>query len=145
MMPRRVPFAEGFLTDTSRPLEEVRLKGVRCKSCGVVLFGTRRACENCGGRELEELALSTRGKIWSFTIQRYPPPPPFKLGSTKREEWKPRTIAWIDLPEGARILGIVDCKPEEARIGMEVELVIEKGWEDEAGNEVLIYKFKPVM
>jgi len=29
------------------------------------------------------------------------------------------------------------------RIGIDVELVIEKGWLDEDGNEVIIYKFKP--
>ena len=57
----------------------------------------------------------------------------------------PYAIVWIDLPEGARILSaLTDCKPEEVSIGMEVDLVVDRGWEDEKGNEVMIYKFKPV-
>ena len=92
---------------------------------------------------MKEVVLSKKGKVWSYTVQRYPPPPPCRLLPKKPEEWKPRPVAWIDLPEGVRIIGIVDYKPEEMRIGIDVELVIEKGWLDEDGNEVIIYKFKP--
>ena len=36
------------------------------------------------------------------------------------------------------------CDPEAIKIGMDVELVIEKLGEDEQGNEVMTYKFRPV-
>jgi uncharacterized OB-fold protein len=33
---------------------------------------------------------------------------------------------------------------EEVKTGMAVEMVLGKGWEDEKGNEVIMYKFRPV-
>ena len=37
-----------------------------------------------------------------------------------------------------------DCREEDVKIGMELELVVEELFEDEEGNEVVTWKFKPV-
>jgi len=45
------------------------LMGSRCRSCGTVLLGARRACPACCAREsLEEFQLAMAGSLRSFTI-----------------------------------------------------------------------------
>jgi len=51
----------------------------------------------------------------------------------------------VDLPEKIRVLGMVSTdRPEDLRIGQEVELVIEPAYHDEEGNEVVTWKFRPL-
>ena len=137
----RKPFAEGFMSDFPQLLE-VRLIGSKCNSCGIVLFGKREECENCGGQDLQNMTFSKRGKVYAYTVQRAAPPQPYRVGPDP-ENWIPRPVAWVDLPEGARILAILDCRPEEVEIGMDVQLVVGKGWE-EGENDIVMYKFRPV-
>jgi uncharacterized protein len=137
-----VPFAPGFLTEPLEPSNNVHLKGSRCLSCGINLFGIRYACENCGSKELENVILSKKGKIYSYTVANFPPPPPY---AGPIDPFVPYAIAWVDLPEGVRILStLTDCKFESLKIGLAVELVIKKGWTDQNGNEVISYSFKPL-
>lgn len=137
-----VPFAPGFLTEPLEPFNNVHLKGSRCLSCGITLFGTRYACENCCSKKLENVILSRKGKIYSYTIANYPPPPPY---AGPIDPFVPYAIVWVDLPEGTRILStMTECDLESLKIGLDVELVIKKGWTDQDGNEVISYAFKPV-
>ncbi len=86
---------------------------------------------------MEEVALSRRGKLDTFTISRAVPP-----GSIMQA---PYAIARILLPERVLITTVLaSCELEALDIGMEMELVIEKVMEDEEGNEVMAFKFKPV-
>jgi len=139
---QQVPVVKGFMTMPLSPLDKASLTGSKCRSCGIALLGKRHACENCASTDLEDVVFSRRGRVFSYTVALYPPPQPY-AGSV--DPFVPYPIVWIDLPEGARVLSaLTDCKPEEVEIGMEVELVIEKGWEDEKENEVIAYKFRPV-
>jgi uncharacterized OB-fold protein len=118
--------------------------GTKCTSCGLTIFGRKPSCENCGGTEVQPVTLSNTGTLWSFTVQRYPPAEPYKLGSAMREDWVPRVVGWVEVQEGPRILSIVEgCKPEEARIGMKVEMFVSKGWVNENGDEVMVLKSRP--
>ena len=137
-----VPFAPGFLTDPLEPFNNVHLKGSRCLSCGITLFGARYACENCCSKELENVTLSREGKIYSYTIAHYPPPPPY---AGPIDPFVPYAIAWVDLSDSVRVLStLTDCKFENLEIGLDVELVIKKGWTDKNGNQVVTYSFKPI-
>lgn len=137
---KEVPFASGYLTLPLSPREDVRLLGTKCRDCGAVLLGTRARCENCTSSNVEVIPLSKEGKVWSYTIMRYPPPWPFQFPCPYDP---PTPVAWVELPEGVRFVSHIKCSPEEMKIGMPVKLVIEKGWEDEEGNDVLMYKFSP--
>jgi uncharacterized OB-fold protein len=55
--------------------------------------------------------------------------------------------AYVDLPEGVTLFSLITgCEPKEEALqeGMEMELVLEKVGEDERGNELIGYKFRPV-
>jgi uncharacterized OB-fold protein len=51
----------------------------------------------------------------------------------------------IELPEGVRITSLLESgQPETLRVGAPMELTISPLFEDESGNQVLGYKFKPL-
>lgn len=138
---KELPFAPGFLTEPLSPRENVRLLGTKCHICSAVLLGSRENCEACASRNVEVIPLSRTGKIWSYTILRYPPPWVFNMPNPHQP---PLPVAWVKLPEGVQIISHIECAPEELHIDLAVELVIDKGWEDEEGHDILMYRFKPV-
>ena len=76
MSKTRTPAVEGWFTDD----EEPRLLGTRCDACGSYFFPRETSfCRNpeCASTELSLVPLSRRGRLWSFTDNRYAPPPPY--------------------------------------------------------------------
>jgi len=135
-----IPVKEGIFATPLLPLEEVRLAGSKCRSCGAVMLGKCIGCKNCSSRNLEDITFSRKGKVYTFSIARYAPLHPFKAA----DPYVPFPVAWVELPEGVRILtALTDCDVEKVYIGMEVELVVDKLYEDEEGRDVVAYKFKP--
>jgi uncharacterized OB-fold protein len=116
---QQVAAVEGWFSAEPEP----HLIGKRCMACGTSVFPPLAArCPNpqCGG-ELEEAALSRRGRVWSFTINRYAPPPPYVAD----DPFEPFGVAAVELDEERMIvLGQVDGDATELAIGDEVELVI---------------------
>ena len=138
-MAEKVPFKEGMLTTPLSPLEEVRLKGIRCRACGALALGERKHCINCTSSDVEEHVFSEYGKVYTYTIVRHAPPPPYP-----QETFKPFPAAWVELEDGLYVLSeLTDCGLDEVEIGMPVELAVGKGWEDDNGNDVIMYKFRP--
>jgi len=114
-----------------------RLLGVECKKCGKRYIGLRKICPNCGSKELRDVELSRIGKLYSYTIVHVPP--------AEKEHETPYIIGIIELDDGCRLTAeIVDCNPEELRIGIPVEMVFRKiGEESESGIIYYGYKFRP--
>ena len=122
---------DGLFRDTSG---KEALLGGRCSSCNQIFFPLTHKCLNCGHEHLEKIELSRRGTLYSYTTG-YMPALHFM---------PPYTVGYITLNEGVRIFA--PLKVEEGMpldIGMEMELIIEKLWE-EGDTEVIGYKFKPV-
>ena len=95
-------------------------------------------CQNCQATDLEEILLSRKGKIYSFTSVMQPP------GSRYRGP-VPYAFGWVELPEGVRVETLyAGCDLQELHIGMKVELVIEKLHDNDKGNEVVCHKFRPI-
>jgi len=87
------------------------------------------------------LPLSRRGTLYSFTVQRFKPPPPYK----GPEPFVPYGVGMIELPEGLRVTAVLEeGDPARLQVGMEMELVVASLFEDAEGNEVLGYKFRSV-
>jgi uncharacterized OB-fold protein len=118
------------------PGEEAYLVGVKCRSCGELFFPKRTKCISCFAEEMEEVALSKRGKVYTYTIVHHATP-----GYTGP---LPYAVGAVELPGGIVVLSLLtQCHLDQLKIGMDVELVLEKLYEDEKGNEVISYKFKP--
>jgi len=139
-LPKRIPFEKGYLSLPLDPIENVHLLGTKCADCGAIVFGSWLRCENCSSSNVEIIKLGKKGKVWSYTFIHYPPPPPFK----PENPFVPLPVAWVELPEGLRILSYLDCDPENLKIGTDVTLVLEDAWADENGNKAVMYKFRQI-
>jgi uncharacterized OB-fold protein len=130
-----------FKMDTASPA----LLGTRCTGCGTVFFPREEAfCRNpaCANTEFEEVELSARGRVWSYTNNCYAPPAPFVAPTTPFE---PYSIAAVELErEKMVVLGQVvrGVGVEQLEVGMEMELVLDTLFEDEH-NEYVVWKWKP--
>ncbi len=137
---RQIPITDGLFTWHEG---EPHLIGGRCKSCGSYFFPRGYVVHKpgCQHREVEEVLLSRMGKLRSYTWHYYQPPSPFRSS----EPFSSYGIGLVELPEGIRVFGIMTgCERKDLRTGMDVELVAEKLYTDEQGNERLTWKFRPV-
>ncbi len=138
----KAPAIEGwFRMDPGDP----RLLGTKCVGCGTYFFPKETAyCRNpvCDSTDLKEVALSPRGRLWSFTNNCYPPPAPYVAS----DPFEPYAIAAVELEEEkmvvlGQVVPGVDVADLEA--GMEMEVVIDKLYEDD-DHEFMIWKWRPV-
>ena len=137
---KTVPVAEGLFSETA---DGPRLLGSRCVSCATPYFPRSAVCHNpeCRESKMEEVSFGPRGTLWSCAIQNYPPPAPARY----EEPYSPYALGMVDMPEGLRVLGRISTDdPESVEVGVEVELVLERLYLDENGNEVITWKFKPI-
>lgn len=138
MEKKQVLVGEGLFHLPTSPGDEPYLIGSKCRSCGYIAFPRREVCPACISLDsMEEVPLSRRGRIYSWTVARVAPP-----GFPS-----PYFQSFIDLEGGPRIFSLisgVDPSTESLEDGMEVELVLEKISEDEQGREVIGYKFRPL-
>lgn len=135
-MAAEVPIRQGLFTWPASP-QDVRLIGSRCSQCGEITFPQQEFCPQCCTRTAEPVPLSRRGWLYSYTIVHHQTP--------GYQGPAPYGIGLVELPEGLRVLApiaLVDSQPLHA--GMELELTLEALFDDEGGNRVMAYKFRPV-
>ena len=88
------------------------------------------------------LAYFAFGTLYTWTIQRFPPPPPY-VGDV--ENFVPFAVGYIELPEGVRVEArLLGADAESLAIGMEMELAVEPFSVDGDGREVVTFAFTPV-
>jgi len=130
-MSNRIPIREGIFTENNGA---GRLIGNKCASCGQIYFPKADFCFSCLSKVMEEVPLSRRGKLYSYTIGRLP--------STRFSP--PYFVGMVDLPEGVRIFAPLKVTDgQTVGIGMDMEVVIEALFE-ENDKYVIGYKFKPL-
>lgn len=138
---KRIPIVQGVFT---WPSDEPRFIASRCKKCGTVSFPKSPVCRNpkCKNKtDVEETLLTRRGKLLSYTLVCYPPPPPF----VSPQPFVPFPIGEVQFPEGIAIMGqMTGCQYENLEIGMDVEMVVDKLFQDDQGDEVVGWKFRPI-
>ena len=136
----RIPAAEGLFAETA---EGPRLLGSRCAGCETPYFPRSPVCHNpdCAESKMADAVFGPRGKLWSCSIQNYPPPPPAKYD----EPYKPYALGVVDLADGLRVMGRVHTDaPESVQPGAEVELVLEPLCHEDDGSELITWMFRPL-
>jgi uncharacterized protein len=120
------------------------LIGGKCPQCGTYVFPPRaNNCPNpaCDGDELAQVPLSRRGTLWSYTENRYAPPPPYP----SPDPFEPFAVAAVQLAdEGLIVLGKVveGTLAADLKIGMEMELTIMPLYVDDDGVERVVYAWR---
>ncbi|MHB8511669.1 MAG: Zn-ribbon domain-containing OB-fold protein [Actinomycetota bacterium] len=124
-----VPAVEGWFTQ-----DPPALIGSRCDSCGTYFFPKELFfCKNpaCTSSELEEVSLSTHGKVWSYTINHYAPPEPSVTVA-------PYGVAAVQLEkEQMIVLGQVSGDLSKLKVGANAQLVIETLCTDDEGEHLV--------
>ena len=134
----QIPCRSGLWTKPSSPDEKPQLIGSKCPNCGEIFFPVNPVCVNCQSQTMDDVKLSRKGKVWTYsTVMLSPPlwykgPVPFDLG-------------YVELPEGVRIwTRLLGAEPGTFTIGQDVELNIDVMQVDSEGNEILGFCFVPV-
>ncbi len=140
---QKVPAVEGWFT---MDFDSPRLIGSKCGACGTYYFPKQNLyCRNpeCDSDQFEEVELSNRGKIWSYTNNCYKPPAPYIITT---DPFEPFSLAGVELEkEGMIILGMLSdgVTVEDVKVGQEAELVLETLFEEDDVAKV-VWKWKPV-
>ena len=129
----QLPAIDGwFATDEAGV---THLTGGQCTQCRTYVFPPRENnCPNpaCDGDVLEQVPLSRRGTVWSYTENRYAPPPPYP----SPDPFEPFAVAAVELSdEGIIVLGKVveGTLAADLKIGMEMELTTMPLYTDDDG------------
>ncbi len=70
-----------------------RLVGSACAACATQTFPAQSGCPRCGSNDVAEVALPSEGSVWTWTVQRFAPKPPYQGASP----YEPFALAYIDL------------------------------------------------
>ena len=104
----------------------------KCRECGDLRFHPRALCTSCMSPRTEWVRCKGGGRIYAFTVTNQNQAAGFR-------ESLPYVMAWVELEEGVKMLtNIVDCPPEQVKIGMPVEAVF-----DDVTPAVTLVKFRP--
>jgi uncharacterized protein len=131
-----ISLEESVLKVPSKPGEKPTLIASKCNQCGRVFFPKRMTCAACSTPDVKLIDLSQTGKVVDFAV--VDRKPKFALIDP------PFTLALIEMPEKCQLYGVIrGISAADLRAGDEVELDIEKVKQDEKGNDVMAYIFKP--
>jgi uncharacterized OB-fold protein len=102
-------------------LNEEKLMGSRCRSCGALFAPPRPLCTKCHGLEMEWVQLSGQGRLAAFACIAVGPPSMLEQGYDRN---RPYCSGVVELEEGTRAVARIEevdaNRPESIRIGMPV-------------------------
>ena len=141
-MTSRVPAVEGWFTMDEAAPTLIGARGVESRSYFFPKALAVSANPTAPFEEREEVRLSRRGRVWSYTTNHYKPPAPY----VAPDPFVPYTVLAVELEEERMVvLGplATGADPEQLRVGMEVELVLGPLYSD-AEHEYVIWQWAPV-
>ena len=91
---------------------------------------------------MEAVRLATKGTLWTWTIQGFPPKAPPFAGCA--EPFTPFGVGYVELAGQVRVEArLTESDAKCLTIGMEMELVTEPLFVDDDGNQVVTFAFRP--
>ena len=100
-------------------LEQEKVMGTKCKSCGLTFFPPRADCYKCLSNNMEWFEITGKGTLLSYSKLEY--------GPVGFEKDLPYTIAILDYEE-FKVFGRLapDLKESDVKVGMELKTVVNK-------------------
>jgi uncharacterized protein len=97
-------------------LEQGKISGTKCKTCGKVYFPPRADCHNCLGKDMEWFDVTGKGRLLTFSKLEYAP--------SGFEADAPYSIAVLDYGD-YKVFGRIakDLPDAEIKVGMEMKAV----------------------
>ena len=129
-MKKTMYIQDGIFTPTA---DGLTLLAHRCKLCKKVYFPKVHFCAHCYSADLEELPLSRKGRLFTYTT----------TYMSSSNITPPYANGLVDTPEGARVFALLSIVKEKPfRLDMEMVLDIGPLWQ-EGENEIIGYQFRP--
>jgi len=122
---------------------EVRIQSAKCNSCGTYFFPKEHYQHKpgCSRENVEDVLLSNKGTLASFTIQHYMCPPPFRPTG----DITPYGIGLVEFPEGIQIAGLImESDLDSLEIGQEMETITYTLHQNDEGKDVVTWAFRVV-
>lgn len=110
----------------------------KCISCGTYRFPPRPFCHRCQSAAFELVKVSGKGTIYSFTILNHSDKAPLQAEFLEEAPYAVILVELVDVGTIHLLSNIVECKLEEIRIGMPVEVIFE-----DVTPEISLPKFRP--
>ena len=104
----------------------------KCQECGHYRYPPGETCPSCLSDKLEWVKVSGRGSVYTWTVFHQAYHPAYK-------DDIPYAVVAVELEEGPRMItNLVNCRIEDIKVGMPVEVVF-----DDVTEEVSLPKFRP--
>lgn len=104
----------------------------KCQECGYYRYPPGETCPSCLSDKLEWVKVSGRGSVYTWTVFHQAYHPAYK-------DDIPYAVVAVELEEGPRMItNLVNCRIEDIKMGMPVEVVF-----DDVTEEVSLPKFRP--
>lgn len=114
-----LPLMEGLSKEFYGWCKQHELRFQRCSDCGTWRHVPREMCASCGSLAWGWVKSSGRGLVFTWTVAERPMHPAFQSDV-------PYAAVVVEMREGVRLVSqIVDCPPEELKIGMAVEVTFD--------------------
>lgn len=105
----------------------------RCQECGQYRYPPGDSCPRCLSDSMVWVKASGQGTVYTWTVFHQVYHPAFAKDV-------PYAVVAVALEEGPRLVtNLVDCKLEEIKVGMPVEVVF-----DDVTEEITLPKFRPI-
>ena len=127
---QRLEVGEGFTSAAFyRFLDEHKLMGSRCKTCGALHLPPRSLCPACHGEEMKWEEMSGKGRLVAFTTIHIAPTAMIEAGYGRDN---PYCAGIVQVDEGpaisAQIVGVDATQPEQIAVGTPLKVAfIERG------------------
>ena len=122
--------------------DKAALLGSFCADCDEHFFPRQESCTKCPSQEMQDVELGDRGTLWSWTIQCFPPKPPYRADKPA-EEFQPFAVGYVELACGLKVEAkLLKDDTREFSIGERMQLAVVPFFLDDADREVLSFAFK---
>ncbi len=132
------PIADDLIDVTP---EGPRLVAGRHRESGRVVFPLPKDAE---GAQFDRIHLNVEGALWTWTVQRFAPKPPF-IGQTAPEHFQPYAVGYVELPGETIVETRIVAKGfHNLRVGARMRLTLETIAIGPEGAPIYTYAFEPV-
>ncbi len=128
-------------TSFYRFLDEQKLMGSRCRSCGSMYLPPRPLCTACYKDEMEWVEMDGQGRLVAFTTVHIAPTAMLQAGYGRKN---PYCTGVVQLDEGpaisAQIVGVDEKNPQEIAVGARLRVAFIERGEDEERQTFLAFE-----
>lgn len=118
-----------------------RLVGGRSTETGRIVFPMPEGGE---AARYESVPLKREGRLWSYTVQRFPPKSPPYIGPNDPANFKPFALGYVELDGEVIVETRIETEDFEAlKVGLPMELTMIEFARDETGAPIHTYAFRP--